>query len=136
MPVEPEWEYHFRWAQVIERGIANSVDELDARDTSLEEHLRAFGPDRDCNVTFDFPFRWQQIVESTYDTQIYMLTARDDALMDAIASTEACELELPFKWAQLWPGLVNAEGWAVACAEENDRAIEDRFQGCNCGGGG
>lgn len=134
MVADPEWEYHYRWVSILERGIANSVAELEARDVSLEEHLRLFGT-ASCSIVFDYPFRWNAIIESPYSTQVAMLQARDDALMDAINYSGSCPIEIPFKWAQIWEGLVKGEDWALACAEENDRAIEDRFRTCNCGGG-
>lgn len=135
MAIDPDWEYHYRWPTIINEGILNSVDKLEARDRSLEQYLLGFGLDRDCSVVFEFPFRWEQIVHSPLEAQITMLSERDNALENVVSTSPGnCALNIPFKWSQIWAGLVNAEPWAIACAEENDRAIEDRFKYCDCGG--
>lgn len=82
---------------------------------------------------FEYPYRWQQIlIQTDVSTQIQMLEERDRALEDFFYRGGKCPLELPFRWDQIWPGVAAGEAWAVACAEENDRAIEALFANCSC----
>lgn len=82
---------------------------------------------------FQYPFRWSQVFEaSSIDEQISLLESRDNTLELFIHLGGGCALDLPYRWAQLWPGLLAGEEWAIACAEENDRAIESLFGGCSC----
>lgn len=127
----PEWEYTYRWPQIA-GSLTDWVDELEARDQSLEEHLaRGYGLST-CFIQFGHQYRWSQILQEPLEVQAELLEANMQALEQAVADAGGCTLEFPYRWAQFLPGLTEGEDWAIACAEENDRAIEERFNQCTC----
>lgn len=128
----PEWEYTYRWPQLVDN-LADSVSELEARDQSLEDHLRSGYGSSSCFIDFEYTYRWGQILQQPQDVQIKLLEANMQALEQAVTDAGGCPLEFPYRWAQFLSGLARGEGWAIACAEENDRAIEARFNECSCG---
>lgn len=83
---------------------------------------------------FNYPYRWQQILTQTsVSTQIQMLEERDRAIENYFFRDGRCPLEIPYRWDQIWEGILNGEAWAIHCAEENDRAVESLFAACECG---
>lgn len=128
----PEWEYHYRWAEMA-GSLAEMADELEARDQALEAHLRDGYGSSTCFIQFEYTYRWADILAQPQDVQIALLEANMQALEDAVTAAGGCPLEFPYRWAQFLPALAQGEGWAIACAEENDRAIEARFNECSCG---
>lgn len=126
MAQSPDFEYQYRWAEGL------NVEALEARDQALEDHLQDnFGAA--CSVDFEYQYRWSQILGSPLDEQITMLEADMQALEQAVTDSGGCRLEFPYRWSQFWEGLLAGEPWAIACAEENDRAMEARFGQCTCG---
>lgn len=86
-----------------------------------------------CCIEFEYPYRWDQILAaSSPREQIQLLESNMTALESAVTASGGCVLEFPYRWDQFWEGLLAGEGWAIACAEENDRAIEYRFGRCTC----
>lgn len=132
MPQAPEWEFHYRWSEVAADGLVAAVDRLEARDVELEEKLR-LGYGESCAVDFQYQYRWPQIIERPLHEQIIMLESRDTALELAINQEGGCRIELPYRWDQILPGMLEGDLWAFSCAEENDRTIELRFASCTCG---
>lgn len=130
----PEWEYHYRWAEMA-GSLAEMADELEARDQALEAHLRDGYGSSTCFIQFEYQYRWAQILAQPQDVQIALLEANMEALEQAVTDAGGCPLEFPYRWAQFLPGLAEGEDWAIACAEENDRAIEARFNECTCAPG-
>lgn len=45
MASNPEWEYQYRWPDLVAKGIHNSVSELEQRDQALEAKLRDACPE-------------------------------------------------------------------------------------------
>jgi hypothetical protein len=127
-----EWEFTTRWAEVADRGLQHSVELLEARDVALEQKLRD-GYGTSCFVDFEYPYRWETILTHPEAMQISLLDMRDTALEQAVNAEGGCRLELPYRWAQILPGMVEGDLEAFACAEENDRTIEGRFASCSCG---
>lgn len=130
----PEWEYTYRWPQIA-GSLTDWVEELEARDQSLEDHLAQGYGLSTCFIQFGHQYRWSQILQEPLEVQAELLEANMQALEQAVADAGGCTLEFPYRWAQFLPGLTEGEDWAIACAEENDRAIEERFNQCTCGGG-
>jgi len=134
MPGVPEFEYHFRWNDVLDNGLTQAaVFQLEARDQALELHLRSFGGS--CSIQFEFPYRWDQILQQDEVTQIVMLDSRDTALEAAIRASGGCRLEFPYRWTTIWPAMLAGDADGAMWAEENDRTIESRFAHCSCGVG-
>lgn len=82
---------------------------------------------------FNYPYRWAQLLDKPLEDQISMLETRDSALEAFFFEDGRCALELPYRWDQIWEGVLAGDSWAISCAEENDRTIEALFARCNCG---
>jgi hypothetical protein len=134
MPGVPEWEFTYRWADISLVGLTLGVEFLEAKDQALEKKLRD-GYGGSCQVNFEYPYRWDQILDRDLATQISMLEMRDSALESAINGVGGCTVELPFRWTQILPGMLENETYSYMLAEENDRVLESRFGGCSCATG-